>query len=238
MKHSTLCAIAAWALCAAGAASAATVTLDFEGLKDLEAVNGFYGGGTGSLGSTGPNLGVQFNSQSLAIIDSDAGGSGSIANMPSGSTVMYFQNQSPVMSVAAGFTGSLSFFYASVGAPLLVQLFDDLNATGHIISQIGAPATDNVCVRDPRGEVCFWRPFTLRFDGTAKSALFVGSPTRLGFDDISFNTADPTPVPEPATPLLAGVALLAAAAAGRHRRAPMTALAGSAPGLRGVDDAR
>lgn len=43
-----------------GAASAAPITLIFEGLQNLEAVNGFYNGGTGSLGSSGTHCGVQF----------------------------------------------------------------------------------------------------------------------------------------------------------------------------------
>ena len=39
-------------------ANAAIIYLDFEGLRDFEAVGDFYNGGTGSLGSSGTNYGA------------------------------------------------------------------------------------------------------------------------------------------------------------------------------------
>ena len=100
-----------------GAASAAPITLIFVGLQNLEAVNGFYNGGTGSRGSSGTHCGVQFNSNSLAVIDSDAGGSGNIGNIgnePTPSTVLFFLTGSAVLNYAPGFNTGFSFYYTTV----------------------------------------------------------------------------------------------------------------------------
>lgn len=83
-------AVAAALLAISCAASGDVVTLDFEGLEDVEAIQGFCNGGTGDRGSIGPDYGVSFTSATLAVIDDDAGGSGNIANEPSPSTVMFF----------------------------------------------------------------------------------------------------------------------------------------------------
>jgi hypothetical protein len=67
-------------LCA-GVLCAVPVTMTFEGLQNQEAINDFYNGGTGSLGSgPGPNYGVHFTSDSLALIDGAHGGSGNFTN--------------------------------------------------------------------------------------------------------------------------------------------------------------
>lgn len=67
--------VAVLALGALASAHAVPIVLTFEGLKNLERVNGFYNGGLGGLGSgPGPNYGITFGADSLAIIDADAGG--------------------------------------------------------------------------------------------------------------------------------------------------------------------
>ena len=73
------------------AAQAAPFVLTFEGLGDLEPVGDFYNGGLGGNGSgPGPNFGVTFSSNSLAIIDADAGGTGNIGGEPTPDTVLFF----------------------------------------------------------------------------------------------------------------------------------------------------
>src|SRR5439155_5099046 len=65
--------------------------LTFEGLKDLEPIQDFYNGGTGGLGSgPGPNYGINFSNNSLAIVSHLNGGSGNFSNAPSGSTIAVF----------------------------------------------------------------------------------------------------------------------------------------------------
>jgi hypothetical protein len=61
-----------------------TVTLTFEGLGNFEPVSQFYNGGTGGNGSgPGTNYGISFSPNSLALIDSDAGGTGNFGGEPS-----------------------------------------------------------------------------------------------------------------------------------------------------------
>ena len=97
-------------------ALAATRVLTFEGLQNLEFVEQFYNGGTGSLGSSGANFGVGFGPDTLAGIDAEAGGSGNFANEPSPDTIAVFlTGPGVVMNVAAGFTTGFSFYYTSAG---------------------------------------------------------------------------------------------------------------------------
>src|SRR4051812_24420823 len=78
------------ALGTATAAHAAVVVLTFEGLQNLEPIENYYNGGLGGLGSgPGPNYGITFTSDSLAIIAASAGGSGNFSNNPSGSTIAF-----------------------------------------------------------------------------------------------------------------------------------------------------
>jgi len=94
-------------------ANAAPIVLTFEGLQNYESIGGFYSGGAGSLGSSGPNLGITFSTNTLAIIDADAGGSGNFGGEPSPSTIMFFlEGDSAIMNVLAGFDTGFSFFIA------------------------------------------------------------------------------------------------------------------------------
>jgi len=71
--------------------AAATTVLTFEGLQDLESIDRFYDGANGGLGSgPGPDLGITFSPNALAIVDSDAGGIGNIGGEPSPSTALFF----------------------------------------------------------------------------------------------------------------------------------------------------
>ena len=78
-------------------AAAAVVVLDFEGIGNGNPVGNFYNGGAGT------NYGVQFSPATLALVDSDAGGSGNFANEPSADTIMFFlDSNNAILDVAAG----------------------------------------------------------------------------------------------------------------------------------------
>jgi hypothetical protein len=199
-------------------AAQAAIVLDFEGLRDLEAVQEFYNGGTGSLGSSGPNLGASFSPATLALIDADAGGTGNFANEPSPNTVMFFLDANDaILNYAAGFDTGFSFFYSSSTAAS-VTVWDGLGATGNVLASLSLTAQgfDN-CTGDPTGAFCNWTPVGVSFVGIAKSIDFGGTANQTGFDDITFGSATPGGVPEPATMLLSGAALVALWATRRRK---------------------
>jgi hypothetical protein len=201
-------------------AFAAPIVLTFEGVGDYAAVNGFYNGGTDSQGHTGANYGVSFSPTSLATIDSDAGGSGNIANEPSGDTALFFLSGSAAtMNVAAGFDTGFSFFYSSAASGF-VNVYSGMNATGSLLATINLTSNISGCVGDPNGDFCRFTAIGIAFDGIAHSVDFGGTANQIGFDNITIGSEvpDPTDAPEPATLALAliGVAGLMAA----RRRAP------------------
>lgn len=218
MFHRTLKATAAAALLAvSGVASAAVITLDFEGLKNGEAVQNFYNGGTGSQGSSGTNYGVNFTSATLALIDSDAGGTGNFANEPSASTIMFFLGgATPILNFAAGFDTGFSFFYTSATAAT-VTVWSGLDGTGDLLGSITVNAQFNQgCSGDPNGAFCNWTAAGVAFSGVARSINFGGTADQTGYDNITFGSATPG-VPEPGSLALAGLALLGLAASRRRK---------------------
>src|SRR5690348_17284880 len=93
--------------------------LTFEGLKDNEPINNYYNGGFGNNGSgPGPNYGITFGPDALAIISELSGGTAHASGNPSGVTTAYFlSGPGVIMNVAAGFTTGFSVYYAAANTP-------------------------------------------------------------------------------------------------------------------------
>jgi hypothetical protein len=180
------------ALGTATAAHAAVVVLTFEGLQNLEPIENYYNGGLGGLGSgPGPNYGITFTSDSLAIIAASAGGSGNFSNNPSGSTIAFFlSGAGDTMNVLAGFDTGFSFYYAAAfdGS---VTVYDGPNGTGTPLATLTLPATPS--------PYTVWVPIGVTFAGTAESVVFGGAANFIGFDDITLGSATPGTVPEPSS---------------------------------------
>lgn len=200
-------------------AKASVIQLTFEGLQDLESINGFYNGGTGSLGSAGPNLGVAFSSNALAVIDTDAGGSGNFGGEPTPDTIMFFLDGNPFMDVAAGFTTGFSTYYSAIGFAGSLTIYDGLTGTGNILATLILPVTPSNGAPDPNGAFSPLVPIFVAFSGTAKSVVFGGVENQIGFDNVTFGSINPGPaVPEPSTLTLLSLGAVGIAISARRRR--------------------
>jgi hypothetical protein len=174
---------------------AGVVTLTFEGLQDQESIDNYYNGGFGGSGSgPGPNYGIVFTSDSLALISSADGGSGNFSNNPSGDTIMFFLAGADTMDVAAGFNTGFSFFYSAAEAGS-VSVYSGLDGTGTLLQTLALPVTPS--------PYTVWDPVGVTFAGTAESVVWNGSANYIGFDDVTLGSSTPG-VPEPTSVLLFG----------------------------------
>src|SRR6266404_9154800 len=110
----------------------------FGGLKNLEFVNNYYNGGTGSMGS-GPakkNLHLEFMSNAQVIVSAAKGGSGNFINNPGGYPVMFFQRANVVTMTATNGVGTAVWFYYSALQTGSATVYAGPNATGSILASI------------------------------------------------------------------------------------------------------
>jgi len=215
-KIAGACAVAATLV--AGNAVAAPITLSFEGVGDLHNVDTFYAGGTSSNGNSGTDHGIVFGSSFYGLVDSDAGGNGVLANLPSGNTGLFFlDNNDATITVAQGFENAFSFYY-SANLAGFVNVFDGQSGTGTLLATVNL-AYNNAACSDIRNQYCNYALVNMTFDGLARSVVFGGEPGYLVFDNLSFG-ADPVSgdVPEPATLGLTALGL-AGLIAGRRKAA-------------------
>jgi len=196
--------------------SAASFTLDFEGVGNGAQILDFYNGGTDSLGNSGTNYGVSFGANSLAAVDRDAGGDGNFANEPTPDTTMFFLQGTAILNYVPGFDTGFSFFY-STSTVSSVTVWDGLEATGNMLGTINLLSNSiaNNCVGDPQGgpddplgQFCNWDIASLGFSGIAMSIDFSGTVNQVGFDNITFGSVDPTVIPVPAAVWLFGSGLV------------------------------
>jgi len=194
----------------AGSASAAPVTLDFEGIGNLKHIGSFYNGGAGG------DLGVEFGASAESLVSANAGGVGNFANQPSGSTIAFFDwySNSMSMNVANGFLNAFSFSYTSLYFPGVVSIWDGVNGTGTLLGIAALPTLSGNCGGGAPGDFNCWSAIAVNFAGTARSVKWSGVGNFLGIDDVKFNTVDAnpaSPVPEPASIVLLGTGIGVAA---------------------------
>ncbi|MCC7236768.1 MAG: PEP-CTERM sorting domain-containing protein [Bryobacterales bacterium] len=190
------------ALLAALASPGQAVTLlTFEGLQNLEPVQNYYNGGAGGFGSVGPNLGIVFNANALAIIDADAGGTGNFGGEPSPDTALFFLSGTAILNYAAGFDTGFSFYYSAINQPGSINVYDGIDGTGNLLASLNLPTTPFNGGPDPTGQFSPFLPIGVAFNGIARSIDFGGTVNQIAFDNITFGSATPSngEVPEPAT---------------------------------------
>jgi hypothetical protein len=184
------------------AASANSVVLTFEGLKEFNRVGNRY-----------LNYGITFSDNARASISELDGGSGNyVPSPPPGITSLGLSDGTAItMNVSGGFESSLSFDYIA-GIPGSLTLYSGLAGTGSVLATIGLPVTPT-CSSGPT--YCQWLPVDIDFSGTARSAVFGGQHLYLLVDNIKLNTQTVTAVPEPASLFLVGTGIAGILMGGR-----------------------
>jgi len=202
-------------------ATAGTTVLTFEGLQDEEAILNYYNGGFGGNGSgPGPNYGITFGADSLAIISGANGGSGNFSGAPSMPTIAFFlSGAGDVMDVPAGFDTGFSFYYSAINDSGTVNVYSGLDGTGSLLASIYLPVTPSGGSPEcTYGAFCPWFPIGVSFAGTAESAVFTGTANQIGFDNITLGASTPVGAPEPTTLALLGSGLLGLLGMNRRRK--------------------
>jgi hypothetical protein len=204
-----------------GPAFASSVTLTFTGLKNLEPIDTYYDGGAGGSGTTGgPNYGISFTSDSLALISEQNGGTGNFSNVPppASTTIAFFTTGvGDTMDVAAGFTTGFSFYYAAANVPGSVSVYSGLDGTGTLLDTLTLARNGSGCDSSGLGFDC-WTETGVAFSGTAKSVVFGGSADQIGFADVTLGASSvPSATPEPSSLVLLGSGVLGLAGAIRRR---------------------
>lgn len=219
----------------AGAASAAVVTLNFEGIAPYPnssdvLIQDFYNGGTSSIGTSGTNYGVHFDNSALLIclnstlvICSNTSRGGLAPGSAEGA--LYFHSaSSTTLDYAAGFTTGFSFNYSDpfvLGE--LIQVFSGAGGTGALLGSFSLALTPTGGCPSYGAYYCPFVASGVSFAGIAHSVVFGGVTNRVVFDDITFGASTPT-VPEPAawSVMLLGVAAVGAATRGKRKAVSAT----------------
>ncbi len=207
MTRNAQFAIAAFAVAAAlGGAAPAFAQVDvlnFAGLngQQYEAVEGYYNGGYGSLGSgPGTNYGITFSSNGIVCDGYPDCNSDQIPG-GAGANALFFQSgASAIMDVGAGFSNGFSFYYSAPIYAGSVDVWSGLDGTGTLLATLSLPLTQEkggTCVSD----YCPYVAIGVSFNGTAESVSFAGTENYIAFADITIGSPDAggPPVPEPAS---------------------------------------
>lgn len=220
--------VAGTALCVPAVAHSQVTQLLFDSFLNQEVIGAYYNGGLGGSGSgPGPDVGVTFGTNALAITSINAGGSGNFQGNPSGNGIMFWlSGTNTFMNVADGFNGGFSLYYSAINTAEgggTVTIWDAPNGTGNVLASLDLPVfTSGLggpgCTQ--QGQYCPWIPVGTTFSGTAMSVSFGGAANFIGFDNVTFGSSNPNVgvVPEPATVLLMTTGLLAIMGVGARRR--------------------
>lgn len=212
LKVALLAAIAAAAPQAVQAAG--PVTLNFENIAPYPNPFGvlildYYNGGTSSIGTSGANYGMSFDSKAhlLCLASTTEGCSnasrGGLGDPASAKGALGFNdNGSKYLNVASGFDGSINFEYAAVANNGSVNVYSGLNGTGTLLGSVNLSANavspgSVACTAYSNADFCPFTSLGLAFSGVGRSIAFNADGLQFAIDDITFRNVL-APVPEPA----------------------------------------
>lgn len=175
-------------MCSLPSQLSGTTILNFTGLNDGEQVLNYYGGGTGSMGSSFSDFGVSFASGAVVYVDADVGGTGNFANAPSPWGVLFSATGTIQFNVSPGFAEALRFHYVTYnGGPTgAVRVFSGANGTGQLLNSATLNAPTQNCPGNPHGSFySCWQLVELPFSGLARSVVFETPAMMFGIDSIT-----------------------------------------------------
>jgi hypothetical protein len=214
--------------------SASAQILNFEGINDgypsgFAFIQDFYNGGLSSVGTSGPNYGIEFSANAQAIClntigvscsNTSRGGQGNPDSQLGG--LFFLSGDATYMNRAAGFTTGFSFFYTAPNQGGSFSVWSGLNGTGILLASLNLGTTASTCAPQYNAGFCPFVAAGVGFAGTAQSVTFAGVANQIVFDDVTFGSIipdeQPTVVPEPISMVLMGTGLAGVAAVRRRRR--------------------
>jgi hypothetical protein len=159
------------------------VTLTFEGIPNGSEVKDYYA-----------SNGVTFIG-TVAIIDSDDGGTGDFGGEPSIVTAAYALS-GVSFNAPAGLIEGLSFYYSNPYGTTNVRVYGELDLRGNWSVDVLLPVTLSGGSPDPTGQYSPFESVTVPFPGVARSiAIVTRGPNGLFVDDLTVTTAVPEPGP-------------------------------------------
>jgi hypothetical protein len=168
-------------------------------------IQGYYNGGTSSIGTSGPDLGVSFSPNALLIclnsLSTDCSNTsrGGLGDPSSQEGALFFLSGAQTfMDVAAGFTTGFSFNYSAIHDTGSVSVFSGVDGTGTLLATLDLPTTPSGPCAGYDAPFCPFFPIGVSFPGVARSVSFAGVDNQIVFDDVTFGSVTPG-IPELST---------------------------------------